>query len=137
MLLSITLVVVDYFWLHFGGLDYRLYFDAWMAGGLSLFLVTLVPIYTLAILLILELVAVSKEHKTGWYLLTLFSLLFIANFITNNYGSGVIPIIGISVTVLAIAVATIFSSIKFMGVEQRTKFYSCLLYTSPSPRDRS
>jgi hypothetical protein len=125
--LTFFVAIVDYLWLHFGGLDFNVYFNAVKAGGVGLLLTILFPIYTLVILLIYESVFIAKAKKFGFFLIMFFGLLLVANFINNSFGSGAIPIIGISFTAGAIIVAMLFASIRFMDQEQRSGFYSWAL----------
>ncbi len=128
MLLTMALAVVDYWFLHFGGLDYNIYLNAWKGGGLSLLFMTFVPIYTLAGILIIELVFVARKHNAAYFLLAIFGSLLAAKAIMVSLGMNIVPGIGLSISVVALVAAMLFSMWKLMDDDTRGHFLSWVFY---------
>ncbi|MBW2974926.1 hypothetical protein KY366_04375 [Candidatus Woesearchaeota archaeon] len=125
--LTLALVFIDYKWTYFGGLDYRVYLDVWRAGGFAVLWMTFVPIYTLALLLIIWLRFITKEHKTAYTFMLVVGVLLIANTLSTIFGIKIIPIIGLPVSIVALIGAMIFSTLKFMDQDERNDFLSWVM----------
>ena len=128
MFISLALAVVDYWFLHFGGLDYNIYLNAWKAGGLELIFRTFVPIYVLALLLVINLIAVAKQHKIAIYLVILFGLLFTARTITAQFGITIIPVVELSISIVALISAMAFSWFRLMDDDEKGRFLSYVTF---------
>jgi len=121
LLLTIALAISDFFFLRFGGLDYNIYMNAWASGGFDLIWRTFVPIYALAILLIIEIVSTAEARNTLKFFLLLIGLLLAAKTITAFYDMSVVPFVGLPISIVAIVISMVIS-IKFM--DDPTRFYS-------------
>ncbi len=121
MLLTLALSVIDYFWLHFGGLDYKVFLQLIRPGGIELLIRIMLPIYVLAVLIILLALGSAKSRKAGIFIVVVLIPLTIANYLETTMGVRQIPYISLSLTVTTLLASMVIVS---NLIEDREKFYS-------------
>ncbi len=122
-IITLFFYFIDLFYLHFGGLDFRVFFDLIKSGNLLMLLRILFPIYSLVIFLILLLFLSIEEHKLAYYLVVVFVSLLVANILSTRLSLGY-TLFSMSLPVIALLVSMFIVASK---LENNTLFFSWVL----------
>ncbi len=114
LLLTLALQVIDFFWWHFGGVDYNIILSAIRTGGFELAVKIIIPIYILIILIVILALKAAESRKIGFFLFAIFAPLIVINHFALDYN-----MFGVSISIISLIASMIIVILKLPDEERR------------------